>query len=81
MAFWHIISMDRLEIAATALNSTMAYPTCKRPRDELDRTDKLYPVRSTEDVCADVEKTHAELQNSDWSMKDQCIGTVRYNLV
>jgi hypothetical protein len=38
--------MDGLEIAATALSSTMTYPTCECPKDELDRTDKLYPVRT-----------------------------------
>ena len=27
-AFWHIISMDGLEIAATALSSVMVCPTC-----------------------------------------------------
>jgi hypothetical protein len=43
-AFWHIIS---LEIAATALSNTMQCPTCECPKDELDRTDKLYPVRSS----------------------------------
>ena len=51
-AFWHIISLDGLEIAATALSSTMECPTCECPKDELDRTDKLYPVRSTADVQA-----------------------------
>jgi hypothetical protein len=44
-AFWHIISMDGLEIAATALSTTMVCPTCECAREELDRTDKLYPVR------------------------------------
>ena len=75
-AFWHIISLDGLEIAATALSSTMECPTCECPKDELDRTDKLYPVRSTADVQAGVEKARAELLNRDGSIKDQCIGKV-----
>ena len=54
LAFWHIISMDGLEIAATALSSTTECPTCECPKDELERTDKLYPVRSTDDVRAGV---------------------------
>ena len=50
-AFWHFIGMDGLEIATTAaLSSTMTCPTCECPKDELDRTDKLYPVTSTADV-------------------------------
>ena len=75
-AFWHIISLDGLEIAATALSSTMECPTCECPKGELDRTDKLYPVRSTADVHAGVEKARAELLNRDGSIKDRCIGKV-----
>jgi hypothetical protein len=73
MAFWHIISLGGLEIAATALSSTM-----ECPKDELDRTDKLYPVRSTSDVQAGVEKARAELLNRDGSIKDRCKGKVIY---
>ncbi len=49
---WHIISMDWLKIAATALTQLyngfdwMECPTCQCPKHELDRTDKLYPFRS-----------------------------------
>jgi hypothetical protein len=78
-AFWHIISMDGLEIAATALSSTITCPTCKCPKDELDRTDKLYPVRSTADVRTGVEKARAELLERDGSIKNQCIGKVSYH--
>jgi hypothetical protein len=62
MAFWHIISMDGLEIAATALSSVMACPSCECPREELDLTDQLYPVRSTADVHAGVEKAREYIQ-------------------
>ncbi len=72
--------MDGLEIAATALSTTMVCPTYKCPREELDRTDKLYPVRSTADVRAGVEKACAELLNSDGSIKDRCLGKVIYYL-
>jgi hypothetical protein len=71
-AFWHIISMDGLEIAATALSNTMECPTCECPKDELDRTDKLYPVRSSAKVGAGVEEARAELLNRDESIKDRC---------
>jgi hypothetical protein len=56
--------------------STMECPTCECPKDELERTDKLYPVRSTDDVRAGVEKARAELLNRDGSIKDRCIGKV-----
>jgi hypothetical protein len=62
---WHIISLDGLEIAAAAPSSTMECTTCECPKEELDRTDKLYPVRSTSDVRAGVEKARAELLNRD----------------
>jgi hypothetical protein len=77
-AFWHIISMDGLEIAATALSNTMECPTCECPKDELDRTDKLYPVRSSAEVGAGVEKARQELLNRDGSIKQRCIGQVCY---
>jgi hypothetical protein len=73
--------MDGLKIAATALSTTMVCPTCECPREELDWTDKLYPVRSTADFRAGVEKARAdtaELLNRDGSIKDQCIGKVIY---
>jgi hypothetical protein len=65
-----------LEIAAAALSSTMECPTCECPSEELDRTDKLYPVRSTSDVRAGVEKARAELLNRDGTIKDRCIRNV-----
>ena len=76
LAFWHIISLDGSEIAAAALSSTMECPTCECPKEELDRTDKLYPVRNTADVRAGVEKARAELLNRDGTIKDRCIGKV-----
>ncbi len=78
--FWHIISMDGLEIAATALSSTMTCPTCECPKGMLDRTDNLYPVRSTADVRTGVEKARAELLERDGSIKDQCVGKVSYHI-
>jgi hypothetical protein len=54
----------------------MECPTCECPKEELDRTDKLYPVRNTADVRAGVERARAELLNRDGTIKDQCIGKV-----
>jgi hypothetical protein len=70
--------LDGLEIAAAALSSTMECPNCECPKEELGRTDKLYPVRSTSDVRADVEpeKASAELLNSEGTIKDQSFGKV-----
>ncbi len=72
--------MDGLEIAATALSSTMTCTTCESQKDEVDRTDKLYPVRSTTDVRTGVKKARAELLELDGSIKDRCIGKVSYNI-
>jgi hypothetical protein len=77
-AFWHIISMDGLEIAATALSNTIECPTCECPKHELDRTDKLYPVISSAKVSAGVEEARAELLNRDGSINDRCLGKVCY---
>jgi len=54
----------------------MECPTCECPKEELDRTDKLYPVRNTADARAGVEKARAELLNRDGTIKDRCIGDV-----
>jgi hypothetical protein len=70
--------MDGLEIAATALSNTMECPTCECPKDELDRTDKLYPVRSSAKVGAGVEEERAELLNRDGSIKDRCRCVISY---
>ena len=61
---------DMDEIAATALSNTMVCPTCECPKDELDRTDKLYPTRSKDEV-------RAELLNRDGTIKDRCIERVK----
>jgi hypothetical protein len=75
-AFWYLISMDGLEIAATALCSTLACPTCECPGTELDRTDKVYPPRKTVDVQQAVEKAREELLDEDGNIKDRCKGKV-----
>jgi hypothetical protein len=74
--FLHIVSMDGWEIAVTALSSTTECQTCKCPKDELHRTNKRYPARSTQTVRAGVENARAELLNRDGSIKDQCSGKV-----
>ena len=77
LAFWRIISLDGLEIAAAALSSTM-----ECPKEELDMTDKLYPVKFTSDVRAGVEKARAERLNRDGTIKDRRIGKVMwYNII
>jgi hypothetical protein len=74
--------LDGLEIAAVELSSTMdsyGMTTCECSKEELDRTYKLHPVRSTSDhsdVRAGVEKAHAEFLNRGGTIKDQCIGKV-----
>jgi len=42
--FWHLLSMDGLEIAATTMCHTDECPVCECPKDKLDRTDILYPL-------------------------------------
>jgi hypothetical protein len=57
-------------------SSTMECPTSECPKEELNRTDRLYPVRNTADVRAGVKKARAELLNKDRTIKDSCIGKV-----
>jgi len=76
--FWHLLSMDGLEIAATTMCSTDECPVCEVPKDELDRTDVSYPLRSGSTVKALVEDAQAELLEPDGSVKPRCIGKVAH---
>jgi hypothetical protein len=44
--------------------------------EELDRTDKLFPVRNAADARASVEKARAELLNRDGTIQNRCIRKV-----
>ena len=44
--FWHLLSMDGLEIAANTMCSTYNCPACECPKDELDRTNVSYHLCS-----------------------------------
>ena len=47
-------------------------PICECPRDELDRTDTTYELRSGEKIKSMVEAAQAELLNPDGSIKNRC---------
>ena len=74
--FWHFLSMDGLEIAATTMCSTLDCPVCECPKNELDRTDKLYPLRNGETVKAQVKRAQSELLEPNGCIKRNCIGRV-----
>ena len=74
--FWHLLSMDGLEIAATTMCHTDECPVCECPKDELHRSDVLYPLRCAETIKSRVEAAQAELLNPDGSIKDRCKGKV-----
>jgi len=75
--FHYFTSMDGLELAATALTSTRDCPTCECPRDLLGKTDRLYPIRNTQELRKAVDKARRELLNPDESIKHRCIEKVR----
>ena len=77
--FWHLLSMDGLEIAATTMCSTNDCPVCECPKDELDRTDKSYPLRNGEKVKAQVKAAQSELLEPNGCIKQNCIGRVSFN--
>lgn len=70
--FWHLLSMDGLEIAATTMCPTDECPVCECPKDELERTDIAYPLRCGETIKSQVEAAQADLLNPDGSIKDRC---------
>ncbi len=74
--FWHLLSMDGLEIAATTMCGTDDCPVCEVPKDQLDRTDVSYPLRSGSAVKAQVQAAQDALLEPDGSVKPRCIGKV-----
>jgi len=47
-------------------------PVCECPKDELDRTDFLYPLRNVATVKAQVEAAQAVLLEPDGTIKHNC---------
>ena len=76
--FWHMLSMDGLEIAATTLCSADECPVCECPKGELERTDFLWPLRTLGKVKKQVETARAELLDGNGNIRDRCIGRVRH---
>jgi hypothetical protein len=72
LCFWHLLSMDGLEISYMAMCPTNDCPICECPRDELDRTDTTYEVRSGEKIKSMVKAAQAELLNPDGIIKNRC---------
>jgi hypothetical protein len=70
--FWHLLSMDGLEISYTAMCPTDECPVCECPKDELDRTDKYYDLRHGSKIKSMVQAAQAELLNPDGSVKHRC---------
>jgi hypothetical protein len=70
--FWHLLSMDGLEISYTAMCPTDECPVCECPKDELDRTDKYYDLRHGSKIKSMVQAAQAELLNPDGSVKHSC---------
>ena len=68
-AFYHFCSMDGEEVAATLMCSTSDCPVCECPKDELDRTDVVYPLRNTSKVRAAVYDAREELLEEDGTVK------------
>ena len=75
--FFHLLSLDGAEIAAATMCSTEKCPTCECPREDLDSTEEIYPLRSTAHVKRDVEAAQARLLNPDGSIKNRCKKAVR----
>jgi hypothetical protein len=55
-----VLVLDGAEVAATTMCDTRQCPVCTCPHQELDRTDKAYPYRHTEQVKAMVEAAQRE---------------------
>jgi len=79
-AFYHFCSMDGEEVAATLMCSTSDCPVCECPKDELDRTDVVYPLRNTSKVRAAVYDAREELLEEDGTVKRGNKAKVSYTI-
>ena len=59
-AFYHVLVLDGAEVATATMCDTRQCPVCTCTHDELDRTDKAYHYRHTEEVKAQVEAARRE---------------------
>ena len=59
-AFYHVLVLDGAEVATATMCDPRQCPVCSCPHDELDRTDKAYHYRHTEEVKAQVEAARRE---------------------
>ena len=78
--FYSFFSMDGEEVAATLLCSTGDCPVCECPKEELDCTDKLYPLRHAKSVREAIDAAREELLEEDGSIKIRCKGQVSYTI-
>lgn len=74
--FWHLLSMDGLEISYTSMCPTDDCPVCDCPKSELDRTDTTYELRCGAKLKFMVETAQRSLLKPDGSVKDRCKGQV-----
>ena len=70
--FWHLLSMDGLEIAYSTMCPTDDCPVCECPGEELERTDVSYPLRNATTIKSQVERARAQLLNPDGTIKNRC---------
>ena len=77
--FWHLLSMDGLEIAASTMCSTRDCPVCECPKDQLDQTDTAYPLRTTAEVKTRVETAQSRYLDRNGQIKQGNIGNVSMN--
>ena len=59
-AFYRVLAFDGAEVATATMRDTRQCPVCTCPHAELDRTDKAYPYRHTEEIKAQVEAAGRE---------------------
>ena len=74
--FWHLLSMDGLEISYTSMCPTDDCPVCECPRAELQSSDTSYELRCGSKIKSMVKAAQAELLNPDGSIKNRCIKKV-----
>jgi hypothetical protein len=77
-AFYHFLSMDGLEIAATTMCPVDACPVCTCTKDDLDNTAETFEYRNSSKVNKLVDEARAKFLDMHGDILPRKIKAVRY---
>ena len=72
LCFYHLLSLDGMEIAACLMSNTGQCPTCKVPNDKLDCLDEEFECRTSEELIGQVQAAREKYLDVHGEIKQGC---------